>query len=175
MTTYSVYWKAATKEILVLASEEESVDGFDTIISTFEHDGETDDIGSTESHVLWHHVRDALNAHYFAVGTDNPVPDMTLVRISINSVKYPPEPTITVGDATFYTSPGGTAQIVATVNPVDYPNQTLIYTSSNPALAAVSNTGLVDFVPDGEGTVTVTVSSSYFTATATVFIEAAML
>lgn len=174
MATYTVYWKASTKEVLVLAAEDEGNPAFEVSIGEFEHEGELDGLGSTENHAIWHHVRNALYAHYFAVGTDNPVPDMTLVRISINSVKYPPEPTITVGDATLYTSPGGTAQIVATVNPVDYPNQTLIYTSSNPALATVSNTGLVDFVPDGEGTVTVTVSSRYFTATATVFIEAAM-
>jgi uncharacterized protein YjdB len=60
---------------------------------------------------------------------------------------------------------GATAQLVATVAPVGATVQTVAWTSSNLAVATVSESGLVTAVAAGSATITVTTGDGGFTAT----------
>lgn len=60
---------------------------------------------------------------------------------------------------------GNTQQLTATVSPADATVVTVTWTSSNEAVATVSNTGLVTAVAEGVATITVTTTDGSFTAT----------
>ena len=62
----------------------------------------------------------------------------------------------------------GTEQLNATITPADAVNKNVTWTSSNPAVATVSNTGLVTAVAKGTTTITVTTEDGGYTATCTV-------
>lgn len=53
-------------------------------------------------------------------------------------------------------SAGQTAQVFAAIQPTNATNQNLTYTSSNPDVAAITNTGIVTALKDGETTITAT-------------------
>jgi len=61
-----------------------------------------------------------------------------------------------------------TLQLKATINPAGATNQNLIWSSSDPAVATVSSTGLITAVGAGTATITVTTADGGFTATCTV-------
>ena len=66
---------------------------------------------------------------------------------------------------------GGTSQteqLIATVTPADAVNKNVTWTSSNPAVATVSDTGLVTAVAKGTTTITVRTEDGGYTATCTV-------
>ena len=63
---------------------------------------------------------------------------------------------------------GQTEQLTATITPADAVNKNVTWTSSNPAVATVSSTGLVTAVAKGTATITVTTEDGGYTATCTV-------
>jgi len=65
---------------------------------------------------------------------------------------------------------GATQQLTATVTPSDATNQNVSWSSSNPSVATVSNSGLVSGVAPGTATITVTTESSGKTAVFTVHV-----
>lgn len=62
----------------------------------------------------------------------------------------------------------GTERLTATVTPNDAVNKNVTWTSSNPAVATVDNTGLVTAVAKGTATITVTTVDGGYTASCTV-------
>ena len=62
----------------------------------------------------------------------------------------------------------GTEQLSATITPADAVNKNVTWTSSNPAVATVSSTGLVTAVANGTTTITVTTEDGNYTASCTV-------
>lgn len=76
---------------------------------------------------------------------ENPVVDQDVVPSSVTVTAA--KSTISVGEATVVT---------ATVLPSDAKDKTVTFTSSNPAVAAVSNTGVVTGISAGEATITAT-------------------
>ena len=62
----------------------------------------------------------------------------------------------------------GTEQLIATITPADAVNKNVTWTSSNPAVATVSDTGLVTAVAKGTATITVTTVDGGYTASCTV-------
>lgn len=62
----------------------------------------------------------------------------------------------------------GTEQLTATITPADAVNKNVTWTSSNPAVATVSNTGLITAVANGTTTITVTTVDGGYTASCTV-------
>ncbi len=74
--THKICFKATTKEISVLPLASEVPVGF-TNIGNYIHDAEGDPLGSAVSHVLYHHIRDAL----YQVG----VQDMAYIGITFTS------------------------------------------------------------------------------------------
>ena len=71
--THKICFKATTKEISVLPLASEVPVGF-TNIGNYIHDAEGDPLGSAVSHVLYHHIRDAL----YPLG----VQDMAYINVS---------------------------------------------------------------------------------------------
>lgn len=63
---------------------------------------------------------------------------------------------------------GQTEQLTATITPSDAVNKNVTWTSSNPAVATVSSTGLVTAVAKGTTTITVTTVDGGYTASCTV-------
>lgn len=62
----------------------------------------------------------------------------------------------------------GTEQLTATITPADAVNKNVTWTSSNPAVATVSDNGLVTAVAKGTTTITVTTEDGGYTASCTV-------
>ena len=63
---------------------------------------------------------------------------------------------------------GGTDTLLATVNPMDASNKAVVWTSSNPTIVAVDNTGKVTAVSVGTAAITATTVDGGKTATCTV-------
>jgi endoglucanase len=63
---------------------------------------------------------------------------------------------------------GNTGQLTATVTPADATDKTVTWSSSNPAIATVSSSGLVAAIANGTATITATTGDSGYTATCTV-------
>ncbi|MBQ9950391.1 MAG: Ig-like domain-containing protein [Clostridia bacterium] len=68
---------------------------------------------------------------------------------------------------------GETVQLTATVAPEDATNKELVWTTSDEAVATVSETGLVTAVAAGTATITVTTVDGEFTATCTITVTEA--
>ena len=77
---------------------------------------------------------------------------------------------VTVTPATVSINTGSTAQLTATVAPTNATNKTVSWTSSNPAIASVSTTGLLTGIACGVTTITVTTQDGSKTATIVVTI-----
>ncbi len=87
------------------------------------------------------------------------------------------EPVITVESVTIQTSqltlmPGETAQLEATVTPSDAANSDVTWTTSNDAVATVSEDGLVTAVSPGDALITATADSKSATCEVTVSLPA---
>lgn len=67
---------------------------------------------------------------------------------------------------------GDTLQLVATITPSDASNKTVLWSTSNSAIATVSATGLVTAVAAGSVTITATTQDGGFTATYTATVKA---
>ncbi|QYW02227.1 IgG-like domain protein [Stenotrophomonas phage Philippe] len=147
-----------------------------TKIGEFDHGDEGDETDSLPkapvSHVLYHHVQEALyhakNVQPVVGGfwPDN-ITDMQTVSIhapvAVTAVDLTPDTaTVDVGD---------TVQLVPTFTPNTATNKSVTYQSSAPATATVSETGLVTGVAAGEATITVTTASGAKTATSVVTVE----
>lgn len=99
------------------------------------------------SRVLFHVVQDALRAALPIGGT------LDMSRVKINVV----HPTaISVSPATVTKTAGATQQLTTSFTPTNSSNRGLLYSSSNPAKATVSATGLITAVASGTATITVT-------------------
>jgi uncharacterized protein YjdB len=81
------------------------------------------------------------------------------------SVTNIPVTGVSLSPSTFTVSIGSTQQLTATVSPTNASSPAVTFTSSNTAIATVNGSGLV--TPVAAGTVTITVTSGGFTATAT--------
>ena len=67
--------------------------------------------------------------------------------------------------------PGDTETLIATVQPDNATNKSVIWTSSNPAVATVSHEGMVTAVATGEATITATIQDGDKTAACMVTVE----
>ncbi len=66
---------------------------------------------------------------------------------------------------------GDTIDLVATISPDNATNKNLSWTSSNPSVATVSNTGKVTAIQEGNATITVKTLDGNFTATADIIVK----
>jgi uncharacterized protein YjdB len=92
-------------------------------------------------------------------GGDDPNDPIALIGISLNK-------------AATEIAVGQTEQLTVTFNPPNATNKEVAWTSSNPAVATVSATGLVTAVAAGNATITATSDDGEFTATCVVTVPA---
>jgi uncharacterized protein YjdB len=82
---------------------------------------------------------------------------------------------VTLSETTLSLVVGGTATLTATVAPATATNKTVIWTSSDPAKARVSNAGLVTAVATGTATITATTADGNKTASCAVTVTSAVV
>ena len=93
MPTYQVAYNPTTK-VATVQPNNDALPGGSINIGTFEHDTEADQIGAGDSHVFFHHVRDALykrnaaNPAQVGFWPDN-ITDMASITIAIDSLANP--------------------------------------------------------------------------------------
>jgi uncharacterized protein YjdB len=78
---------------------------------------------------------------------------------------------VTINKSTTSLTVGGSETLTATVSPSNATNQTVVWTSNNPAVASVDG-GTVNFVGVGSAVITVTTQDGGFTATCAVTVNA---
>lgn len=99
-----------------------------------------------------------VNGNFAAVAT-----------VMVNPVNNPIAVTgVTVAPTTASVAVGATTSLAATVAPANATNKAVTWTSSSPAIATVSASGVVTGVAAGSATITVRTTDGGFTATATV-------
>lgn len=144
-------------------------------IGDFYHDAPQDVLGDNptssaiedESHVFFHHVRDALykrsaaNPALTAMFPNN-ITDMHNIRITTDVAG------VNAG-ADFALEVGETKQLTLTFTPAELENdQAVAYSSSDATKATVSATGLVTAVAEGSATITISVGGETDTVLVTV-------
>ena len=147
-----------TTKVAMIQLEGASVPGGSTAIGTFEHSFIEDFLGGSESHVLYQHVRDA----FYEIDEQN----MQKVSIVIDpAIELIYLESISVTPVTASIAVAGTSQLTPAFVPTDATVKTVVYVSSNPAVATVNGTGLVTGVSAGTATITVTSNDGGHTAT----------
>ena len=146
MATFRVVYNEVTKVALIQATGLPVPSG-SANAGTFEHRG-TDDLGSIENHVLYHHVRDLL----YKIG----VQDMQSTKIDVSAEsRYVPVDAIHATPSTASIAVGATQQLAVEFVPTNATDKTLVYESAKPTIATVSATGLVTGVKKGKTQVAV--------------------
>lgn len=147
-------------------------------IGEFEHaDVETslNDLEFDVNHVLTHHVRDALY-HTSAVDGErkvnlvfpNNITDLAKLKIVVDT-EYVALTGVSSTPATVSLANGATQQITNTFTPTNASNKSVVYTTSNAAVAQVSQTGLITAgATDGTATITITTDDGDHTDTVVV-------
>ena len=96
--------------------------------------------------------------------------DTSANEISIRYRLKPTNVTLNLTSKTL-TSKGATVKLIETVTPSDAADKSVTWTSSNPAVATVSSTGLVTAVANGTTTITCKTNSGAKTKTATITVN----
>ena len=78
---------------------------------------------------------------------------------------------VTLNDKELLLAPNDTITLIATVQPDDATNKNISWTSSNPAVATVSDNGLVTAIADGNATITATTKDGSKTATCSINVD----
>lgn len=145
MPTFQVAYNPTTGVAKIQKDGDAPGAGF-TDIGSYDHVSDPDDqLGYEGNHVHYHHVRDLLYKR-------NPsVQDMQRVEI-----QYKKLTAISSTPATPSLANAATQQITNTFTPVDASNRDVTYTTSNPAVATVSASGLITAgATDGTATITI--------------------
>lgn len=155
-------FQASTGFVQVLPNATATPGGY-TSIGTFEHDSNTDKLGTplSENHVIYHHVRDLL----YKVG----VQDMQSVRIIIPVAVTG----LSILPATAELKVGQKLQLKAYPQPDNATNRKVTYVSGTPARATVvALTGEVTGVAPGAVTITATTEDGAKTDTCVITVVA---
>lgn len=150
-----------------------------TNIGNFVHDS-PDPLGSGDSHVVFHHVRDLLYKRSHANPANEAMFPFNITDMDRISIVIDPtvvlDPILATGvkatPDTVSLVVGATQQITHTVQP-NQANQDVTYTSSDATKATVSGTGLITAVAAGTANITVKVANAAFTDVVAVTVTAA--
>ncbi len=99
---------------------------------------------------------------------ENPVGSSHIAYFADDIVTPVPVTDVSVSPGSLQLNIGDTYQLSATVSPVDAADKSVTWSSDNPAVAAVSDAGLVTAIAAGTSVVTVTTVDGGFTAVSTV-------
>jgi len=78
---------------------------------------------------------------------------------------------VTLNQTELMLVPGDTITLIATVEPADATNKTVIWTSNNPAVVTVNETGLVTAMANGNATITAATQNGKFTDNCSVTVD----
>ena len=98
--------------------------------------------------------------------------EFNLDKVEIKSVINIPVNNVVVSPNTLNLSSGSTSQLSATVSPSNATNKTVIWSSSNNAVASVDTTGLVAAIKVGNATITVTTQDGNKTSNCAITVTA---
>lgn len=158
MASYQIAYNTTTK-VATVQSLGDILPGGSTNIGKFDHDDDEDDVlGIDESHVLYHHVRDAL---YHIVPSEQ---NMQSVTINVDTT-YTPLVSMVIAPATVELAVAETEQLTITPTPGGANPAIESWVSSYPARATVSATGLVTAVGAGVAVITATAVDGGIVAT----------
>lgn len=145
MSRFQVAYRASDKHALIQKYGDDTISGHTNIGNFYHAGGGTDVLGDAGSHVLFHDVQKLL----YTAGEQN----MQAVTIDYNELV---SIDATAADVAMNTSSDTTEQISVAFTPADASNRTVTYSSSDPAKATVSSTGLITAVAAGTAIITVT-------------------
>lgn len=147
MPQFKIAYNAATK-VATVQDMADALPAGSTQIGTFDHGAskDTEGDGTHESHVFYHHVRDAL----YKLGEL----DMQSVTIA-STTDYQAVWDVNVARPEEELRVGEKVKLVAAVNPPNASDVGLVWSSSKTAVATVSNTGEVTGVAEGNTVITV--------------------
>lgn len=144
-------------------------------LGSFEHDGGDDTLPGSSAdevnHVMVHHVQDILyktDFRNFNTGSVSKWPDNITSLQHVKIIRNVAVNSVTIANADAPLAVGATVQLNVDVDPDDATNAIITYTSSHPARATVSNTGLVTGVATGAAVITATAGGQSDTVTFTV-------
>lgn len=162
MAEYQVAWNP-TDKVATIQALGDVPPALSTKVGEFVHSGVGDPEGPDVSHVLWHHVRDALYhaGHY----------DMQIVSIVVDTT-YTPLESISVTPPTANVAVSATTQLTVAPTPGGATNTAVTWSTSDATKATVSPTGLVTGVAAGSVTITATSQDGGFTDTCVVTVTA---
>lgn len=162
MARYQVAYKASTKEAFLQAYGDATLSGA-VNIGDFYHDGGGVDALDpvSDNHVLYHDIQDICYR--------NDLLNMQDIKIKITRVTSIES---SVADAAMHTGSDTTEQISTVFTPATASNRTLSYSSSNPAVATVSASGLITAVGAGSCVITVTAEDGGATDTVAITVSA---
>jgi len=155
---YQLAFRASDKTLKVLAFGTALGGGF-TDAGSFYHDGGGVDPvdANSKNHVLYHDIQQKM----YALGELN----MEKVKILFTNLTGI---TLNIADAAMSAGSDATEQATITYAPTTASNTDVNYSSSDPAKATVSATGLVTALASGTTVITATSKDGGFTSSATV-------
>ena len=89
-------------------------------------------------------------------------------NVTVSAISNVPVTGVSVSPSSFSINVGNTQQLTETVLPSDASDKTVVWSSSNTAVATVDNGGLVTGVASGQATITVQTNDGNYTATSVV-------
>ncbi len=158
MATFKIFWKAATREVIVQNNGDASPAGY-TDEGTFDWTPPSNVTGYTLDNET---VYQFVQAKMYSKG----VLDMQSVKIYYRRVR-----TISLAPPTATIAVNGTQQLTATFVPANAENKEIVWTTSDAAKATVSASGLVTGKASGSATITATTKDGAKTATSVITIS----
>lgn len=154
MAQFYVFFNPEAKEIHALLND--SAPANSTKVGEFTHNGD-DPLGYVDNHVIYQHIRDIFykvdlegNPSFFP---DN-ITDFAPYKITVDVLVLPMRIDVTSDDVSV--AEGATVDLEVTVVPDGAFNKDVTYSSSDEAIATVSDTGTVTGVAEGETEITIT-------------------
>jgi hypothetical protein len=161
MAEFQIAWNPTTKVATAQAAGA-AAPGGSTVIATHTHNDDEDPLGIYgKTHVLFHHVREALY-HLDPSFTDMAAVTIT-AEVPIGLTDFE------ISQDTLTLAPAGTSQLTMVFTPDNVANKVVAFDSSNVAVATVNaTTGLVTGVANGVAVITGITDDGGFTDTVSV-------
>ena len=134
------------------------------------------DLVAGQRYAILAYVKENIGSDNMAVGWRKPSdgPGSVPSEIIPGTVLSPfgtPVTGITLDNGTVSLAIGGSTTLNATVVPMDASNNSVVWTSSNPAIASVNALGIVDAIAEGTATITATTVDGGFTASTNITVS----
>ncbi len=167
---YVAYWKdiPLVLDIKIQKEGTQPPAGY-TVLGQFTHPGELDELGYSNNHVIFHHLREML---YPRGRTDMSNLHAELILDSLPAVIHVTG--VTATPTTLTLAPGATHQLAISVLPENASDKTFSCVSNTPAVATVSPTGLITAVAAGTATITVLTTDGGFDAESNITVKVAV-